>query len=137
MKYQLSHNRSSIVYIGTDRSNIVQMSATDISYPLLSSGTLVKNARIVHKMDPTLQTTSADDLAVMMASSCMFTTKAQLDRFPNALFVRKLKEYGELDLYPPSCSLPLLKLTRGTYYFMCTRNNNFSNRSQKGRLTIA
>jgi hypothetical protein len=23
-----------------------------------------------------------------------------------------------------------------TYYFMCTRNNNFTNRSQKGRLTI-
>ena len=23
---------------------------------------------------------------------------------------------------------------RGTYHYMCTRNNNFSNRSQKGRI---
>lgn len=27
------------------------------------------------------------------------------------------------------------KVTRGgTYHYMCTRNNNFSNRSQKGRI---
>lgn len=25
----------------------------------------------------------------------------------------------------------------GTYYFMCTRNNNFSNRSQKGKITLS
>ena len=24
----------------------------------------------------------------------------------------------------------------GTYYFMCTRNNNFSNRSQKGKIIV-
>ena len=24
----------------------------------------------------------------------------------------------------------------GTYYYMCSRNNNFSNRSQKGSLTV-
>ena len=24
----------------------------------------------------------------------------------------------------------------GTYHYMCTRNNNFSNRSQKGRLVV-
>jgi hypothetical protein len=28
-------------------------------------------------------------------------------------------------------------LCTGTYYYMCTRNNNFSNRSQKGTLTVA
>ncbi len=25
---------------------------------------------------------------------------------------------------------------RGTYYYMCTRNNNFSNRSQKGKIIV-
>lgn len=24
----------------------------------------------------------------------------------------------------------------GTYYYMCTRNNNFSNRSQKGKIVV-
>ena len=24
----------------------------------------------------------------------------------------------------------------GTYYFLCTRNNNFSNRSQKGKIVV-
>ena len=24
----------------------------------------------------------------------------------------------------------------GTYYYMCTRNNNFSNRSQKGKIIV-
>jgi len=29
------------------------------------------------------------------------------------------------------------KVTRsGTYHYMCTRNNNFSNRSQKGKLIV-
>jgi len=33
--------------------------------------------------------------------------------------------------------LGLRKATRaGTYNYMCTRNNNFSNRSQKGRLRV-
>ena len=25
---------------------------------------------------------------------------------------------------------------RGTYYYMCTRNNNFTNRSQKGKIIV-
>ena len=29
------------------------------------------------------------------------------------------------------------KITRaGTYYYMCTRNNNFTNRSQKGKVIV-
>ena len=29
------------------------------------------------------------------------------------------------------------KVTRsGTYFYMCTRNNNFSNRSQKGKIVV-
>ena len=30
----------------------------------------------------------------------------------------------------------LLQVSRGTYHMMCTRNNNFSNRAQKGTLTV-
>lgn len=31
----------------------------------------------------------------------------------------------------------VFKFSRGTYHYMCTRNNNFSNRDQKGKLLVA
>ena len=34
------------------------------------------------------------------------------------------------DLGPRKMIMP------GTYHYMCTRNNNFSNRSQKGKLVV-
>jgi len=37
---------------------------------------------------------------------------------------------------PASYDGGLLKFRKGTYHVMCTRNNNFSNRSQKGTLRV-
>ena len=101
-------------------------------------GTLIQNAEIVHKMDPNLKTASKDDLAVLMASSCGFQTKNQLftARLPSPYDKRNYEKLALLDFFPASCSLPIIKLQPGTYLFMGTRNNNFSNRSQKGRLTV-
>ena len=31
---------------------------------------------------------------------------------------------------------PRMVTQRGTYYYMCTRNNDFSNRSQKGKIIV-
>ena len=123
---------------GTDRSNIVQMSSADVSYPVTGLGTLIQNAQIVHKMDPKLKTASNDDLAVLMASSCAFQRKADLftARLPSPYDKRNYQKLALLDFFPASCSLPIIKLQPGTYLFMSTRNNNFSNRSQKGRLTV-
>lgn len=115
----------------------MQMSSTDVSYPMGNIGTLVGNAQIVHKMDSSLSTTTAEDLAIMMASACEYKTKAELfsSRVPTE-YDRTFESFALLDGFPPSCSLPLLQLKKGTYFFMCTRNNNFSNRSQKGRITV-
>ena len=42
---------------------------------------------------------------------------------------------SELDDAGTYFDLGLQKVTSpGTYYYMCSRNNNFSNRSQKGKL---
>ena len=42
-----------------------------------------------------------------------------------------------LDKAPPYFDLGPRKVTRsGTYFYMCTRNNNFSNRSQKGKIIV-
>ncbi|XP_028415067.1 protein DD3-3-like [Dendronephthya gigantea] len=124
---------------GTDRHNIVQMASTDISYPSTELGSMMQNAKIVYR-DPKTQstTTTSKDLAVLLATAGNFKTERVMSVFN---FQRnhktKLKAYAELDYYPPSFSAPLLQLSRGTYYFMCTRNNNFSNRSQKARLIVA
>ena len=116
----------------------MQMASTDVSYPMGLVGTLVGNARIVHKMDPNLATKTPEDLAVMMASACAFKTKSQLFSvgLPTEYNRRRFEQLALLDYFPPSCSLPLLQINKGTYFFMCTRNNNFSNRAQKGRMTV-
>merc|ERR1712136_344154 len=45
-------------------------------------------------------------------------------------------ELSELDDASPWASFGLLKVTmEGVFNYLCTRNNNFSNRSQKGRIT--
>ena len=46
-------------------------------------------------------------------------------------------EMSELDDAGTYFDLGPQKVTMtGTYHYMCTRNNNFSNRSQKGRLVV-
>jgi hypothetical protein len=100
---------------------------------------MLQNAQIVHVMDDNSPTPSSnEDLGVMMASSCQFRTKAQLfsANIPTQYERARYDKFAKLDDAPASCSLPVIKLEPGTYLFMSTRNNNFSNRSQKGRLTV-
>jgi hypothetical protein len=37
---------------------------------------------------------------------------------------------------PASFEGALLRFKRGTYYYICSRNNNFTNRSQKGVIRV-
>ena len=47
------------------------------------------------------------------------------------------KLQNQLDNASPSYGGVLLKFSKkGTYNFMCTRNNNFTNRSQKGAIVV-
>lgn len=50
---------------------------------------------------------------------------------------KKLAGSRVLDNLSPSFAGYVLRFQRGKYYFMCTRNNNFTNRNQKGRLTFS
>ena len=44
---------------------------------------------------------------------------------------------SELDDAGTYFDLGLAKVTKkGTYYYMCSRNNNFTNRSQKGKVIV-
>jgi hypothetical protein len=39
-------------------------------------------------------------------------------------------------LAPASVAGHVIQLNSGTYFYACSRNNNFSNRSQKGRIRV-
>lgn len=99
---------------GTDRSNIVQIDESNVNYPTPTTrNSMWKNVRA------SLPQTSEDDLIMEFASS---GAGADVDPLLNDA--------------PASFVGPLLKFKPGEYHYMSTRNNNFSNRSQKGVLTV-
>ena len=50
---------------------------------------------------------------------------------------KKTKMSNVLDNAPASYEGAVLRFTKkGTYHIMCTRNNSFSNRSQKAAITV-
>lgn len=50
---------------------------------------------------------------------------------------RKQELNNLLDNAPASYEGPLMKVKKGTYHYTCTRNNNFTNRSQKATLIVS
>ncbi|XP_028415132.1 protein DD3-3-like [Dendronephthya gigantea] len=119
----------------TDRSNMVAMQSPDKSLPHYGGG-LFENAQVVYALDGT-QGMSSADAAVAMATAGHFKNAANVPANLNQLGGCNRKQLAQLDCYPPSYSGMLLRFTKaGTYYYMGSRNNNFTNRSQKGRLTV-
>ncbi|WP_395241813.1 hypothetical protein, partial [Salmonella sp. s51933] len=76
------------------------------------------------------------DLAIAMATAGHFKS---LSEIPSPFKVPgcDAKQAAQLDCYRPSFSGVVLQFKKGNYYYMCSRNNNFTNRSQKGRLTVS
>ncbi|GAB1599263.1 protein DD3-3-like [Argonauta hians] len=124
---------------GTDRSNILQMKEGGLSYPLpFEHTTIWNNSKIVwiyHKQ----KEISAKDLAVNIASSGYYTC-LQSSKCPKELVDgsvdKKTKMNNVLNNAPASYAGVLLRIKKGVYNYMCTRNNNFTNRSQKGVIIV-
>ena len=116
------------IHVGTDRSNMVEMQDPSVNYPLTSGQTLTMfpNAKIVWTSNQ--ETKTNEDLALSMASSGYYSSVSQ--------YKKKTALNNELNNAPASYRGMLLKFAPGSYYYMCTRNNNFSNRNQKGRLLV-
>ena len=73
------------------------------------------------------------NLAVQMASSGYFACAEGCDESPDD----KEELQNQLNNAPASFHGNLIRFkSTGVHYFMCTRNNNFSNRSQKGDITV-
>ena len=125
-------------YTGTDRSNIVQTIAPNVNYPLPwdknTDGNMFMDAEVLWTsvgISP-----SARDNAVAFSSAgyykCIEETKCGAESVQTKTPMNQL-----LNNAPASFEGALLRFTKtGTYYYICSRNNNFTNRSQKGQITV-
>ena len=128
---------------GTDRSNIVEALDANSNYPLpWENATLFKDAAVLwSSWTNDLNAISAEDLAVAFTSSGHYQCHMQTN---NAAVCTNSVETGEqlnqlLNNAPASFEGALLRFPvseETVYYYFCSRNNNFTNRSQKGQLTI-
>ena len=107
---------------------MVEMKGPSVNYPLPSGEPLAMfpNAQIIWSSDEGTKTNK--DLVLSMASSGYYSSAKQ--------YAEKAALNNELNNAPASYRGMLLKFAPGSYYYMCTRNNNFSNRNQKGRLFV-
>ncbi|XP_072025685.1 LOW QUALITY PROTEIN: protein DD3-3-like [Amphiura filiformis] len=120
---------------GTDRNNIVEIPTRNDNYPLpIENTNMWKGAEVIWIYHGKWGL-SETDLAVNMASSgyyqCMTAATCQGQSAETKGKLNKL-----LDNAPASYQGALVRFAPGTYHYMGSRNNNFSNRSQKGTLTV-
>lgn len=117
--------------VGTDRNNMVEMSDPSVNYPITSEQPLsmFPKAEIIWSSDK--ETKTKEDLILSMASSGYYNSMTLCKASPQKQAFDDL-----LNNAPASYRGMLLRFAPGTYYYMCTRNNNFTNRNQKGRLVV-
>jgi hypothetical protein len=115
----------------TDRSNIVQISDMSRNFPL--NETEIKKHKLLFKDDELRRR-----MAMIDQEDCL--TYEQLKQ-------QQTEDGTAIEQNPQNCMLlnsagprftgALVKMTDvGSYAYMSTRNNNFSNRSQKGQITV-
>ena len=114
------------------------MERPDVSYPLSdATGTLFDVATVIDAPNPDdfAKIKTGEDTIIAMATAGYFKRAQDVpDKFQ---FENCNEQQGQqLDCYPPSYSGLLLKLPPGQYYYMCSRNNNFTNRNQKGSIKV-
>lgn len=120
---------------GTDRNNIVQTRDAIENYPLpFEEATLFTNAKIVWTPED-YEGASAEDLAINMATSGYYHCKEAATCGRNSV-QNKNQVNNLLDNAPASHLGALIEPAAGEYHYMCTRNNNFSNRSEKGKMMV-
>ena len=102
-----------------------------------STGTLFDRATVIDAPDSNgfAKTKSGADIAIAMATAGYFK-RAQDVPSPFKVAGCNDQQAEQLDCYPPSYTGLLLQLVPGRYYYMCSRNNNFTNRNQKASILV-
>ena len=134
---------------GTDRNNLVQIDNLNKNYPLpYELTTLWNDATLIGVLSSNIKPThpntfflssalDAKDLAIYLSSSGYYQCiKSSI--CGNRSFEAQTLVDANLNAAPASLHGALLKFTKtnSRYNYMCSRNNNFSNRSQKGFIFV-
>ena len=117
---------------------MVQADGTTENYPRpWEQTTLWTGASLVWKNDvawPTLSAPGPEDIAAAFASGGYYGCYRQTVCVNSVETKDSLQQL--LNNVSPSFDGAILKFQAGTYNYLCTRNNNFTNRSQKGVLRV-
>ena len=124
---------------GTDRSNIVQTLGPDVNYPIpweKNENNMFENVEVLWTSTQVdLDDLSSEDIAVSFASAGYY--RCQRSEVCADSVEAKTPMNQLLNNAPASFEGALLRFrSEGTYYYICSRNNNFTNRSQKGRIVV-
>jgi len=120
---------------GTDRQNLVEMLNPDDNYPKpldkYPDNMFQRVGSQCWDMNGNAMGNSGIDCALTLATSGQFRTIAQAQAATT--------NFDPLLNDAPASLIGgvVMRLPTGQYNYMCTRNNNFSNRSQKGTLIVA
>eukprot|EP01122_Echinamoeba_exundans_P006992 TRINITY_DN206_c0_g1_i1.p1 TRINITY_DN206_c0_g1~~TRINITY_DN206_c0_g1_i1.p1 ORF type:complete len:504 (+),score=50.33 TRINITY_DN206_c0_g1_i1:552-2063(+) len=131
----------------TDRSNVVQIADLSKSYPLsIASQTLFPSQDVAERMAFLLNSTARIPCTTPCQLDCCRTRDQQQtvsyggcpnapDNGENA--ENQIQNCARLNLPGPYFNeFPIKFNTAGTFYYMSTRNNAFSNRAHKGVLVV-
>ncbi len=135
---------------GTDRTNFVQINTMNENFPLPYETCDIWNS--LHLLGTLNSSLSASgpylaitplgpkDLALYFASSGFYQCVQTNMCGPNS-FESLNGTQLDADLNGAPASFPgalvQFRASRRVFNYMCSRNNNFSNRSQKGRITVS
>lgn len=126
---------------GTDRNNMAQIADLNDNIPLpFEKTTMWTNAEIMW-MHHGKTDISAKNLALDISTAGYYRCfkKAECSESQHANYIVETKTpklQNQLNNAPASYKGAVLKFKPGTYHYMCTRNNNFTNRSQKGTIIV-
>lgn len=102
------------------------------NYPVpFENSTMFTGAKLRWSSSP--QTKTLNDVAVSLASAGYYSCLTECNLSPK----RKNPTLNNLlNNAAASYRGMVLQLAKGKYHYICSRNNNFSNRSQKGMITV-
>lgn len=120
---------------GTDRSNILELGNPSENFPRAFEVETMFSAMTVH-WNSVEKDVDKKDIAIQMASSayysCARSATCRSDSIDN-----KPPLNPTIDQASPSYAGLIASFKKGTYHYVCTRNNNFTNRSQKGCIVVS
>lgn len=129
---------------GTDRSNIMGAAAMDANFPeTFEKNNMFKGAKVYWQVKGTNQkpkkanaAMTETDIQTVLGSggyfSCADAAGCGSQSMQDKRAMQRLLDNNDASMEPIVISMA----EKGNHQFMCTRNNNFSNRSQKGGITV-